>query len=84
MLLVCWAVGGDPAVVEGDDAVDPAQGLRAVGDHDGGAVSGCGAHGVFDATFAVQVEVRGGLIEDEHTRIMDECSGQADELSLPR
>jgi hypothetical protein len=76
------ALLGDAAVLEHDDAPGLADRREAVGDHDRGAPGEQAAQAGFDAALGVQVDVGGGLVEDQDARVGDQRAGERDQLAL--
>jgi hypothetical protein len=50
--------------------------------HDGGAPHEQPAEAVLDAALGVEVDVGGGLVEDEDAGVGDERAGEGDQLAL--
>ena len=80
--LVVRALLGDVPVLEHDDPPGLADGGETVSDHDRGAPGEQPAHCGFDATLGVQVDVGGGLVEDQDARVGDERAREGDQLAL--
>ena len=74
---------GDLTVAEHHDAVGPAGGLETVGDHQRRAPCRDHPHRLLHAGFGGEVEVGGGLVEQQDRRVDEVGAGQADELALP-
>jgi hypothetical protein len=71
-------------VVQHDDTVSRLRGLEPVGDHHRGATLGHLLHCRSNARLGDQVEVRGGLVEQEEHRVDQLSPSERDELSLTR
>ena len=53
-----------------------------MGDHDRGAAGEQAAHGSFDPRLGVQVDVGGGLVEDQDPRVGDQRAREREQLAL--
>ena len=60
----------------------PASGLEAVGDDERGAAGGDHAHGLLHARLGGEVQVGGGLVEQQDRRVDEVGPGQAHQLAL--
>ena len=74
----------DPALVHDHDLVGGDGGGEAVGDHQRGAAGGDHAHGLVDLGLAGEVEVGGGLVEQQDRRVDHLGPGEGEELALAR
>src|SRR6266852_7957654 len=81
--LVVRAVLDDAAALEGDDAIDTADGRKAVGDDEHGPTLDDPPHIVLDDALALVIESARRLVEDQNSRIHDEGAGDGDPLLLP-
>ena len=72
----------DLAVFHGHDAVGQREGGQAVGDEDDGAVADEGLQRLLDRLLALQVDLAGGLIEDQDGGVAEIGAGQGDPLPL--
>lgn len=65
------------ALVEDDDDVTVADGGQPVGDGDGGPVPGRRVEGPLHAPLAGRVQGRRGLVQQQHSRVVDQspCNG---------
>ena len=82
--LVMGAELDDAAVVDDGDAVGSHRRGEAVGDEHGGGAVEHGVEGPLDPRLGLEVEVRGGLVEDEDPRTGEEGARQREELALTR
>src|SRR3954453_10701464 len=73
----------DPAVLEHDDLAGALDRREPVGDHDRRPAGEQAAQASLDLGLAVDVDVRGRLVEDEDARVGDERAGKRHELALP-
>ena len=76
------ALLSDVAVFEHDDTPGLADRGEPVGDHDRGTTGQQPAHGGFDTPLGVEVDVGGGLVQDEYPRIGDQGARERDQLAL--
>src|SRR5216684_6065594 len=81
--LVVRAVLDDAAALEGDDAIDAADGRKSVGDDEHGPALDDPPHIVLDDALALVIESARRLVEDQNSRIHDEGAGDGDPLLLP-
>ena len=72
----------DPAVVDYGDPVGPHGGGQPVGDEDGCPALQHRIQRPLDHRFREQVQVRRGLVEDQHPGTRQEGSGQGHQLAL--
>ena len=81
--LVVPAAFAERPLAEDVDAVGVADGREAVGDHDRGDAVGLEAlERLLDLALVLAVEGRGGLVEDEHLRLLAERPRDGDPLLL--
>ena len=73
----------DFAFVHDVDFVRVADSAQAVGDGDGGARLHQALQGFLHQAFALCVEGRGGFVQDEDGRVLQDGPGDADTLALP-
>ena len=78
----CGPALDDPAVVEHDDPVGEAGRLQPVRDHDGGAPAGDRAHRRGDPRLGAEVEVGGGLVQQQDRRVDEFGAGEREQLPL--
>ena len=76
------ALFDDAAVFEHDDLAGAFDRGEAVGDDDRRAAGEQPPQAGLDARLGVDVDVGGGLVEDEDPRVGDEGAGEGDELAL--
>ena len=72
----------DAAVFHGDDDVGVADGGKAMGDDEGGAVGHEPGEGAADGHLVDGIEMAGGLVENEDRGVLEEGSGDGDTLAL--
>ena len=72
----------DEAVVQDDDPAGLADRRQAVRDDDRGAAGEQAAQALLDRRLGVEVDVRGGLVEDQDAGVGDEGAGERDQLAL--
>ncbi len=72
----------DPPLVEDEDLVHVLHGGEPVGDHDRGPAPQQHAQRVLDELLGLGVHRRGGLVEDQHPRVVGEGAGEREQLLL--
>ena len=77
------AAGDDPAAVEHEDLVRPADGAEPVGDHEGGAALHQLVESRLDHALGLRVDAGGGVVEDEDARILQKGPGDRDRCFWP-
>src|ERR1700691_635250 len=81
--LFVGADGGNSAAFKHNDAAGATDGGEAVGDdNDSTAFHEVGKRGL-DQGFAFCVEGRGGFVEDQHGRVVEDSAGDGQALTLP-
>src|SRR5215218_5443239 len=80
--LLVGALLDDAAMVEDDDAPGALDRGQPVGDDDRGAAGEQPPQARLDPAFRVDVDVRGGLVEDEDPRVGDQGAREGHELAL--
>src|SRR5881409_1485353 len=70
------------ALVQHEDAIRVLDGREAVGDDDRGAAAEELRERVLDQPLGLRIDARGRLIEDEDGRIVGQCPGEGEELTL--
>src|SRR4051794_27208694 len=73
---------GNLAVFQDDDLAGAADGGETVGDDDGGAAVEEALEAALDRFLGADVDVGGGLVEDEDAGLGEEGAGEGDELAL--
>jgi len=81
--LVVTAFFDDPRVLDHDDPVGVAHGAQAMGDDDRRAALHQARERGLHGGFALGVEVRRRLVEDQHARVRDDRARERDPLLLP-
>src|SRR3954464_8774516 len=76
------ALLGDFAAFEDDDLAGSADGGEAVGDDYGGAAVEEALQAALDRFLGADVDVGGGLVEDEDAGLGEEGAGEGDQLAL--
>src|SRR6266508_2462769 len=76
------AVLDEPAALDRDDAVTPAHRRQPVSDDEHGAAFGDLLHILLDNPFTLVVKRARGFIEDQDTRVADQCASNRDALAL--
>jgi len=76
------ALGGDPAIVHDDDAVSLLHGGDALGDDNLRRVRDFLGESLADLGIGSGVDRAGGIIQDQHLRRLQQCSGDAETLFL--
>src|SRR3954464_10872215 len=76
------ALLGDFAAFEDDDLAGSADGREPVGDDDGGAAVEEALEAALDGFLGADVDVGGGLVEDEDSGFGEEGAGKGEELTL--
>ena len=71
-----------PPVIEHDDRVRVAHRREPMRDHERGAVAREALEGRAYGGLADGVQMRGGLVEDQHGRVLEERAGDRDALAL--
>src|SRR4051812_38786311 len=74
---------GNLPLLEDDDFAGAADGGEAVGDDDRGAAVEEALEAALDRLLGADVDVGGGLVEDEDARLGEEGAGEGDQLALP-
>lgn len=72
----------DAPPLDEDDLIHAADGLRAMRHQEDGLATGQIAQRVLDLVLGLGVGQRGGLVEDEHRRVDQDCPGDGDALRL--
>jgi len=73
---------GDAAIFQDDDAVGAHDGGEAVGDDEGGPTPEQGSQAVEGCGVGRGVQGRGGLVENDHGRVLEQRPGDGDPLAL--
>src|SRR5689334_21158424 len=71
---------GHPATIEDENTVGLAQRCEAMGDRNCGATAGESAKRVLNRLLALNVDVAGGLVEDQDWRIIEDRAGNREPL----
>ena len=79
---VRWAVFDDLACLEHDHPIEIAQGRQTVGDRDHGAPAHQPAKRFADRLFRFAVERRGGFVEQQDRRVLEDRPRYGDALAL--
>ena len=77
------AVGDDPALLQDDDAVRPANLRKPMRDQNRSASFLGAAHRFLYLVLGGAVNGAGGIIEDQNPRLPQECARQSQPLPLP-
>src|SRR5438105_9282799 len=72
----------EPAALEHRDAVGALDGGEPVCNHDGGAPAHQRVEGRLHLALGFRVERRGGLVEDEHRRVLEQRARDGEALAL--
>ena len=80
--IVMQAALDDLAALDHQDGVGVHDGVQAVGDHDGGAVLAEMVDRLLHRFFGFRIERRGGLVEQDDRRVLDQRPGDRDALAL--
>ena len=73
----------DPAFIEHQDQVRGTHRREAMSHHDRRATLPCDVEGLLDEMLGCGVEVRGGLVEDDHGRRLQQQPGDRQPLPFP-
>src|SRR5439155_13802360 len=80
--LLVGALLDDHTMVKDDDPAGLADRRQAMGDHDRRAACEQAAQAILDLRLGVEVDVRGGLVEDQDARVSHERDDERHELAL--
>ena len=72
----------DFAVIDHQDLVGVLHGLQPVGDHDDGLLPGQRLDGLRQLVLVLRVHVGGGLVQEDHRRVLHHGPGDGDALAL--
>ena len=72
-----------PALIEYHDLAGLADGREPVGDDEHGPLRDQSGERGLDQVLGFRVNRRGGLIQDQDGRVVEQCSGDRDSLFLP-